>query len=460
MFIPRVNETLTIGNETYYFTAHPAAKDMPYGQTGRKATVFQLQGRDGKKRALKVFMQKYRLEENLFKASELLKYAAFPGLSTCERFVISNRQFPSLIKQNRDLNYSVLMPWIEGQTWQDIVLNKTKLDRDFCLETALELNRVLATMEVSQIAHCDLSGPNIILRPSGFTDFKEDPLSLIDLEEMYAPDLTKPTVLPAGSAGYAHSTSSNGLWSQYADRFAGSILLANMLAWSDSSVIEASYGENYFSPDEMHTNCTRYQKLSDSLEKTWGKATSELFSTAWYSEELKDCPSFVDWAGEFDLEIEEIKLPDPQPLAATPPQPEPESTDSIYKRQPSWQATNYSSIGTKPFVNQTPIKINSNSPVAGFRPLYGVPQNNPSSTPIPQRTQTSNANKPNLRTDFTEMNRLADWIEDNEQNSLDTKSQDTMQGSVTPQQSDDTKTWKIILIIAILIIILIAINSL
>ena len=94
MFIPKVNEAISIGSEVYHFTAHPAAPDMPYGQTGRKATVFQLEGRDGRKRALKVFTARYRLEENIYKTGEMLKYAVFPGLAICERFVISKYQFP------------------------------------------------------------------------------------------------------------------------------------------------------------------------------------------------------------------------------------------------------------------------------------------------------------------------------------------------------------------------------
>lgn len=421
MFIPKVNETLTIGAETYRFTAHPAAKDMPYGQTGRKATVFQLIGKDGKKRALKVFSAVYRSEENLYKTSELLKYAAFPGLATCERFVISRRQFPSLIQQKRDLDYSVLMPWIEGQTWQDIVLNKQRLTKDASFETALELNRVLATMEVSNIAHCDLSGPNIILRPPGISDEEEDPLSLIDLEEMYAPDLSKPKVLPAGSAGYAHSTASKGLWSPYADRFAGSVLLANMLTWNDASVVDASYGENYFSPDEMHTDCTRYQKLSSSLEKTWGKSTCDLFSSAWHSAVLNDCPSFADWASEFKLDIEEIVLPDPQTQTVAAPQapiqeyPAPQQAPPS---QPAWKVTPHRDQRTNPYVNQTPITINSRSPVSGFRPLYGASVTAPQSSPRPispaptVQQKVSAPSNLNLRTDFTEINRLADWIED------------------------------------------------
>jgi serine/threonine protein kinase len=451
MFIPKVNEAISIGSEVYHFTAHPAAPDMPYGQTGRKATVFQLAGRDGRKRALKVFTARYRLEENIYKTGEMLKYAVFPGLAICERFVISKYQFPSLIQQKRDLDCSVLMPWVDGQTWQDYVLNKYKMNRDTCLENALELNKVLASMEISNVAHCDLSGPNIILRPVGMTDKDEDPISLIDLEEMYAPDLTRPKILPAGSAGYAHSTASKGLWSQYADRFAGSILLANMLTWCDDSVVNASYGENYFSPDEMHTNCTRYQIISSSLEKNWGKPASDLFSCAWYSRELEACPSFADWASAFNLEIEEIVIPTIQPRTKSPQQPQPNP-----QAQPVWEAIRQANQA------QSPLSINSNShsPVVGFKPLYNGQSYSPRMTANPATPNPQPIIEPgSLRSDFTEMNRLSDWREVVNPQAINPNEPQQVKIESTEGTNKTNATSIIIFLVILVVIILIAIFS-
>lgn len=405
MFIPRVNERLLLGSEVYFFTEHPAAKGMPYGQTGRKATVFQLRDEDGEKRALKVFQAKYRTEENLEKTSDLLKYASMPGLATCERFVISKQQFPSLIQQNKDLDFSVLMPWVEGTTWQDIVLNKVSLDQDTCYEIAANLNMVLAAMEAHGMAHCDLSGPNIILRPKELDDDDEDLVSLIDLEEMYAPKLKRPKTVPAGSAGYAHASIQSGVWSSDADRFAGSVLLANMLTWSDSSVVRASFGEQYFAPNEMHLDCPRYQTLAGSLEKQWGKNTSELFSTAWHSKTLGDCPTFTDWADALAVEIPEV------PLEPTP-EPEPQPTEPIL---PPKQGI------TLPPRQNGPIVVNTGSPVVGFRPLFDTTSPVPANTtsplprwvkdPKPVPAQTPMPANSTSRTKFKEIERLLRWHE-------------------------------------------------
>jgi len=416
LFLPKVKDRLLLGSEAYFFTEHPAARGMPYGQTGRKATVFQLQDEEGQKRALKVFQAKYRTEENLEKTSDLLRYASMPGLATCERFVISKQQFPSLIQQNKDLNFSVLMPWVEGTTWQDIILNKVSLDQDTCYEIASNLNMVLASMEAHGMAHCDLSGPNIILRPKELNDDDEDLVSLIDLEEMYAPKLKRPKTVPAGSAGYAHASIQSGVWSADADRFAGSVLLANMLTWSDSSVVQAAFGEQYFAPNEMHLDCPRYQTLAGSLEKQWGKNTSELFSTAWHSKTLGDCPTFIDWAEALSVDIPDIPLLEPAI------QPETQPIESALPAKPTF---------ILPQNQSGPIVINHNAPVTGFKPLFSthsatqanttssfpewLAKNKPgdASKPIakPVSVQSALPAHSTSRSKFKEIERLSNWHE-------------------------------------------------
>lgn len=41
-FQPNVREPLRIGKEIWYFSEHPAAPGIPYGQEGRAGVVFQL----------------------------------------------------------------------------------------------------------------------------------------------------------------------------------------------------------------------------------------------------------------------------------------------------------------------------------------------------------------------------------------------------------------------------------
>jgi hypothetical protein len=163
-------------------------------------------------------------------------------------------------------------------------------------------------MEQNGIAHCDLSGPNVLLpmlagqtadgRPQ--TAYRPpSTVELVDVEGLYAPGLPRPEALPSGSSGYAHRTAREGLWGPTADRFAGAVLLAEMLGWGDESVREACYGETYFDPAEMPaqggSNPPRYRTLIAALARHYGQPVADLFERAWTSETLADCPTFGEW---------------------------------------------------------------------------------------------------------------------------------------------------------------------
>ena len=120
-------------------------------------------------------------------------------------------------------------------------------------------------------------------------------VALVDLEGLYAPGMPQPEVLTSGSAGYAHRTAKEGLWGPRADRFAGAVLLAEMLGFCDEGVCQASWGESYFDPQEMQQDTPRYRTLVAALERRWGSNVARLFERAWRSDSLLDCPTFGEW---------------------------------------------------------------------------------------------------------------------------------------------------------------------
>ena len=82
-------------------------------------------------------------------------------------------------------------------------------------------------------------------------------VELVDVEQMYSPKMDRPDVLLAGSPGYAaHRTVHSGLWSSYADRFAGAVIIAEMLGWSDPAIVNRAWGESYFDQHEMQTRAS------------------------------------------------------------------------------------------------------------------------------------------------------------------------------------------------------------
>ena len=286
---PTPGDKITIDNVTYQVAEHPQAPGMPYGQEGRRAVVYQLISGKGIYSALKVFKARFRVPGMVSVAETLEPYAALGGLQACTRTVLTGSRHPDLLRDYPDLTYAVLMPWVEGSTWQEILLDSEDFPPERSLGIARTFSKLLMALEEKRLAHCDLSGANLILQ-------KGDKPALVDLEEMYGPGFLEPESLPAGSQGYAHKTGPIGLWSPTADRFAGAILLTEMLCWHDLIVRDVAWGESYFAPKDMQTENKRLDVLRNSLETHYGKRILDLFDQAWCSEILRDCPTFAEWS--------------------------------------------------------------------------------------------------------------------------------------------------------------------
>lgn len=298
-FQPTVNQELLIGGACYRITEHPVAPGMPYGQEGRQAIVYQLTSDDdGQRRALKVFKPHHRVPSLVGLADQLAAFADLPGLAACRRTVLNARRHDELLRTYPDLTYAVLMPWIAGPTWMEVLLEKRDLTPEQSLYLARALAETLAGMEEQGLAHCDLSGPNVLLPgllPGAERGRSTSAVGLVDVEQMYGPGLHRPHLLPGGSPGYAHRTAPDGLWSSDADRFAGAILIAEMLSWCDPQIRDQCWGETYFHPTEAQQESDRYRLLLETLSKQWGADAGRLFERAWRSGSLVECPTFGEW---------------------------------------------------------------------------------------------------------------------------------------------------------------------
>lgn len=293
-FRPKVGTVIVVNEvnrSSITFTEHPAAKGMPYGQQGRKATVYKVQDDQGYCHALKVFLKSFRQPQNARGAVYLGSYAAMPGLNVCYRLVLTPETQPTLLGMYPDLLYAVLMPWVEGKTWHDYLAEEQPITPEQSHELASNFSYVLLQMENAGLAHCDLSAPNVIITESD----RGLGISLVDVEDMYGPGFERPTLMPAGTSGYGHKTASQGIWCVAGDRFAGAVLLAEMLGWCDERVRRIKYDEAFFDPSELQKSSERCQVLMRVLRERWGERVSQLFSQAWHSQTLEDCPPFSKW---------------------------------------------------------------------------------------------------------------------------------------------------------------------
>lgn len=292
-FSPKPSQKLKIEQLGYKLTEHPALPDrgIVYGQEGRQATVYQLVREDGEEFALKVFKPRFRLPSLVGLTDKIAPFAQLPGLAVCERIVLTPQAHGDLLRLYPDLTYAVLMPWIDGVTWHDIITEQTELNPEQSLALARSFLNVLVNMEQQGLAHCDLSAPNVMI--TGLPD--EPEVQLVDVEDIYAPGLSRPAALPAGASGYAHRTAQNGLWQPEADRFAGAVLTAEMLSWCDDRVQANAAGEHYFATEELQKDSERYRLLQTVLRERWGETASHLLERAWQSETLQDCPTLGEW---------------------------------------------------------------------------------------------------------------------------------------------------------------------
>ncbi len=296
-FSPKPGDSLVIDKTSYRIAEHSLAPGMPYGQEGRRAVVYQLLGEDGEKSALKVFKARFRIPRMVAVAETLEPYASLEGLQACQRTVLTGSRHPELLREFPDLTYSVLMPWVEGPTWQEILLETEGLTSKRSLHIAQAFARQMMVLEEKGLAHCDLSGPNLIIQPG-------DRPGLVDLEEIYGPGFLESKELPAGAPGYAHKSAPRGIWAEEADRFAGAVILTEMLCWHDPVVREAAWGESYFAPKDMQTENQRLDVLRKSLEDHYGQRVLDLFNQTWRSDSLRDCPTFAEWAVALPMEVQ------------------------------------------------------------------------------------------------------------------------------------------------------------
>jgi serine/threonine protein kinase len=207
----------------------------------------------------------------------------------CKQAVITADGFPELVGEYEDLDYAMVMPWIEGDTWFDTLEKRQKVTLDQSRALAESMAWVLYALELNQLAHCDLSSGNVIIDPN------MDQVHLVDVEDLYSPWLNIPPMVPAGTPGYHHKESSkNGQWSPLGDRFAGIILMAEMLGWAHPDVRAKAWGESYFSPNEVQQQSERYDTLIKAL-RIYASGFAEAFEAAWQSEKLEQCPPLKTW---------------------------------------------------------------------------------------------------------------------------------------------------------------------
>ncbi|NDJ51636.1 MAG: protein kinase family protein [Chloroflexi bacterium] len=319
MFNPDLRTQLLIEDQTFTFAPHPVVPSLVWGQEGRHAIVFRVES-GGESYALKVFRPVFRHPGLIEAADAISIYADLPGMRVCRQTVLTEDSHPDVVAQHEDLNFSMLMPWIEGETWFDFLQQRKRTTLDQSRVLAESMSWVLYALELNNLAHCDLSSGNVILEPS----LKY--VHLIDVEDLYTPHVAPPPFVPTGSIGYAHyAAAKTGQWGPVGDRFAGALLLAEMLGWAKPEIRKMCWGESYFDPKELQDpNSERYIVLRDML-RVYDPGFAETFEQVWRSANLERCPPLKTWYDLLDMlprePVAEWAPIDPALLAEETPPP-------------------------------------------------------------------------------------------------------------------------------------------
>lgn len=299
-FHPDCHTTLIIGNGSYGFMPHPlfpTELDEVYVLEGGEALIYQVQDLAvGDLFALKVAKPSFRGEHIAHAVDALAPYADIPGLYAANRVCLTRTICPALLDVYPALEYAVLMPWLAGRSWAGFMHDgaaSAAYSSQLALDLALALARVMWELEAHQFAHTDIAGGNIVVS----LDSKQ--VELLDIEHVYMPSAPQPQWRSSGSPGYQHrSLDERGNWRPQGDRFAGAILLAEMLAWWDPRVraLTPEGSDTLFQPEELQqVGLPRWLAVRDALWEIC-PAALHLFDQAWASTDLSECPELSAWA--------------------------------------------------------------------------------------------------------------------------------------------------------------------
>jgi serine/threonine protein kinase len=303
-----INTILEINGKRYHFCEIPPAPRFIFAMVGRKAKVFRL-GSGGRNFALKVFNSHYQSHTVHERAEMIKRHRDLPGMSAANWFVLTPENHPHLIAQYPSLAYAILMPWIDGVTWSEVLYRqylqdrKVPLMRQQCFRIALTFIKSVASLESRGLAHCDLSRNNFIISE----DFSR--VELVGIDGLYGPGFARPEHLSGGTAGYAPQWQLRaGAWDAAADRFAAGILLSEILTWHDPEIRSLGKGEGFFKRDEFGNDSLRFRAVSEALEEIHPKL-AQLFRQTWFAGSADECPPVAEWGRGWvgDLIIEQIQ---------------------------------------------------------------------------------------------------------------------------------------------------------
>jgi hypothetical protein len=294
-FRPALATRLLIHASSYEFLPHPALPGEVQRIVRDRATIYQLRRYPDKTLwALKVSNPGYRDLQVVQQTELLQQFRNIPGLKTAQRLCLTRETCPELLSVYPTLEWAVLMPWIQGPTWagfmDDAAISATYTQQQ-AQDLALTLAYTLWNLETNHLTHTDIAGDNVIVISPKCVEF-------IDIDGLYLHGTPLPAQPSHGWRGYQHRhLDQRGNCRPEGDRYAGAILLTEILTWWSPLVRALTDGDSFFQFGEQEPPdlLRRRLKVVRTVLREIHPGLRQMFLHAWNSADQADCPDFANW---------------------------------------------------------------------------------------------------------------------------------------------------------------------
>ena len=293
IFSPRANEAIRLFGEDFTFQPHPKSlgilSGMALSWTGSRGIVYQVKNSKGRLFALKVFYHAFRNRQIVDSSACLRKIEMLKGMSAAERRIVMPEDRAA--KDKPDLQYAVLMPWIAGKTWDQILMQAAATGPPYCkgdaIQCCTDFLETLSQLEEKEVAHTDISSSNVVFQFGNYAT------ELLDLEEVYTPGASRPARTHVGTPNYQHQAAMS-TWCAQGDRYAAAVMASEILLLSDQSAARRAAEAGYYAGNCKSPEAQQRFEFAHEWLTREAPEFGELFRVAWFADSLALCPSVRD----------------------------------------------------------------------------------------------------------------------------------------------------------------------
>ncbi len=265
---------------------------MAYAAEGKRGAVYQVRSRNRALYALKVFKPTYRNPALAAQSQLGSTLQSLPGLRASHRRVV----IPSepAARDYAELQYAILMPWIAGHTWADLLLLAEQsgmwLDTHEAVRICMDFTKVLAALEQHGIAHTDIAPANVMIdQPIAQWNCWTWKIFIFQVRRR-----RRLSMAEWMATGRAASRMGKRFGRQGPTATQARSLRREILVLSHTDLAKQATAEGFFLSTVGSQPGDQKYELAASYFKFFFPAFAAAFDKTWRANSLADCPSLND----------------------------------------------------------------------------------------------------------------------------------------------------------------------